>query len=81
MINFNGGTVSLGASISPLGLYAGYLLMHSDNFWLAVCFLSLTALYSCILGAMLVRFLINYRRILRERMDDMASSARAYPVR
>ena len=62
MINFNGGTVSLGTSISPLGAYAGYLLMHSGNFWLAVCFLALTTIYFSIVLAMLCRYIINYRR-------------------
>lgn len=65
MIHFNGGTVSLGTSLSPLGAYAGYLLLQSGNFWLAVCFLVLTALYFFIASAMLVRYIINYRRRLR----------------
>ncbi|PIR83994.1 hypothetical protein COU18_01130 [Candidatus Kaiserbacteria bacterium CG10_big_fil_rev_8_21_14_0_10_51_14] len=62
MINFNGGTVSLGTSLSPLGLYAGYLLMHSGNFWIAIGFLALTTLYFVIVVATLCRYIINYRR-------------------
>lgn len=62
MINFNGGSVALGSSISPLGIYAGYLLLHSGNFWLAVCFLVLTGTYSFIVISTLCRFIINYRR-------------------
>ena len=62
MFNFNGGTVSLSASISPFGMYAGYLLMHSGNFWLAVCFLVLTGVYFLIVAATLCRYIINFRR-------------------
>jgi len=62
MINFNGGSVALGSSISPLGAYAGYLLMHSGNFWLAICFLTLTLVYFFIVLATLCRYIINFRR-------------------
>ncbi len=62
MIHFNGGSVALGNTISPLGIYAGYLLLHSGNFWLAVCFLALTGTYFFIVISMLCRFIINYRR-------------------
>ena len=62
MINFNGGSVALGSSISPLGAYAGYLLMHSGNFWLALCFLALSCIYFGIVLATLCRYVINYRR-------------------
>ena len=62
MINFNGGTVGLGTSLSPLGMYAGYLLMHSGNFWLAVCFLALPSAYLLLVVAMLCRYIINYNR-------------------
>lgn len=62
MFNFNGGTVGLGTSLSPLGVYAGYLLMHSGNFWIAVCFLVLTSAYLLLVIAMLCRYTINYRR-------------------
>ena len=65
MINFNGGTVGLGTSLSPLGLYAGYLLMHSGNFWLALSFLILTCGYFLIVAATLCRYVINYRRRAR----------------
>jgi Flp pilus assembly protein TadB len=62
MINFNGGTVSLGTSLSPLGMYAGYLLMHSGNYWVAISFLALTITYFVIVIATLCRYIINYRR-------------------
>ena len=62
MINFNGGTGSLGTSLSPLPPHSVYLLMHSGNFWLAVCFLALTTIYFSIVLAMLCRYIINYRR-------------------
>ena len=61
MIHF-GGTVSLGTSFSPLGMYAGYLLMQSGNFWLAVCFLALTTIFFFVGTASLCRYVINYRR-------------------
>ena len=60
--SFNGGTVGLGTSLSPLGFYAGYLLMHSGSPWIALCFLALTILYTSIVVAMLIRYVINYRR-------------------
>ncbi len=62
MINFNGGTVALGTSLSPLGAYAGYLLLHSGNFWIAICFLVLTSVYLLIVVATLCRYFVNYRR-------------------
>lgn len=62
MINFNGGSVSLGTSLSPLGAYAGYLLLHSGNFWIAVCFLGITGIYFMIVVTMLSRYFINYHR-------------------
>ena len=64
MIHF-GGTVSLGTSLSPIGAYAGYLLLHSGNYWLAVCFLALTAVYFFVAGTMLLCYIINYRRLVR----------------
>jgi hypothetical protein len=63
MLNFNGGTVGFGTSISPLGAYAGYLLMHSGNFWIAICFLTLTVVYFSLMTFMLIRYAINYRRL------------------
>lgn len=65
MLNFNGGTVGLGTSLSPLGVYAGYLLMHSGNYWVALGFLVLTGIYFAIVGAMLCRYTINYYRNYR----------------
>lgn len=62
MIHFNGGTVSLGTSLSPLGMYAGYLLLHSGNFWLAVCFLALIGALFLVGLASLCRYFINLRR-------------------
>ena len=67
MINFNGGSVSLGQSLSPLGLYAGYLLLHSGNFWLAICFLVLSGFYLVVVAASVCRYVINYRRMLEAR--------------
>lgn len=62
MIHFNGGTVSLVSSFSPLGMYAGYLLMQSGNFWPAISFLILTVLFFAISVASLSRFIINLHR-------------------
>lgn len=62
MIHFNGGTVSLGTSLSPLGMYAGYLLLHSGNFWLAVCFLALSGALFLVGLASLCRYFINLSR-------------------
>ncbi len=62
MINFSGGTVSLGTSVSPLGMYAGYLLMQSGNFWLAIAFLALTGVYFFFMIASLSRYIINSHR-------------------
>ena len=62
MLNFNGGTGISGTSLSPLGMYAGYLLLQSGNFWVAVCFLVLTGLYFLIVVLTLCRYIINYRR-------------------
>lgn len=62
MLNFNGGTVGLGTALSPLGVYAGYLLMHSGNFWIAICFLVLTCVYLLLVIATLCRYFQNYRR-------------------
>src|SRR3989344_2850413 len=57
-----GGTVSLGTSLSPLGMYAGYLLMQSGNFWLALCFLVLTTIFFLVSIASLCRYVINFHR-------------------
>lgn len=62
MLNFNGGTAGLGAPLSPLGVYAGYLLMHSGNFWIAICFLVLTSIYLLLVIGTLCRYIVNYRR-------------------
>ncbi|MDO8514319.1 MAG: hypothetical protein Q7S50_02125 [bacterium] len=62
MLNFNGGTGISGTSLTPLGMYAGYLLMHSGNFWIAVCFLALTGAYLLIVITTLCRYVINYHR-------------------
>jgi hypothetical protein len=76
MFNFNGGTVGLGTSISPLGIYAGYLLMHSGNYWLAECFLVFTGVYFAIVVAMLCRYVINYRRTRHLLQDGLKKSVR-----
>ena len=75
MINFNGGAVGLGNSLSPLGMYAGFLLMHSGNFWLAVCFLVLTSIYCLVLAAMLCRYCINFYRSKRPVLRLSSSRA------
>lgn len=62
MFNMNGGTVGFGTSISPLGMYASYLLMRSGNFQMAICFLVLICVYLVIVTAILCRYIINYRR-------------------
>ena len=62
MLNFNGGTTIGATSLSPLGMYAGYLLMHSGNFWIALCFLALTGVYFLIVVTTLCRYIINYHR-------------------
>ena len=62
MLNFNGGTTISGTSLTPLGMYAGYLLLHSGNFWLAVSFFALTCAYLLIVLTTLCRYVINYRR-------------------
>ena len=53
---------TLGTSITPLGVYAGYLLLHSGNFWIAVCFLALTCVYFLIATTTLCPYIINYHR-------------------
>lgn len=72
MFHFNGGTVGLGSSLSPLGMYAGYLLMHSGSYWMAVAFLVLTCVYFGIVAATLSRYIINYRRNIRQLRYDAA---------
>jgi len=66
MLNFNGGAVGLGTSISPLGTYAGYLLLSSGNFWLAVCFLALTSACFILVVAMMCRYFVNAYRQTRK---------------
>lgn len=56
------GTTALGTSIVPLGMYAGYLLLHSGNFWMAVCFLALTSVSFLVTITTLCRYIFNYRR-------------------
>lgn len=63
MPNFNGGTVSLSTSFSPLGAYAGYLLLQAGNVWMAVAFLALTGVCFFIVLAMLGRYVINLYRL------------------
>lgn len=58
----NNGTTALGASIVPLGMYAGYLLLHSGNFWMEVCFLALTGISFFLMVTTLCRYVVNYRR-------------------
>ena len=62
MLNFNGGTVVSGTSIAPLGGYAAYLLLHSGNVAIAVCFLFLTGVSFLITMSTLFRYVVNYRR-------------------
>jgi uncharacterized SAM-binding protein YcdF (DUF218 family) len=67
MFNLNGGTVGFGTSISPLGMYASYLLMRSGSFIMAICFLILICIYLLIVVTILCRYIINYRRIVYKR--------------
>lgn len=60
MLNVN--SVGLGGSVTPLGMYAGYLLLHSGNFWIASAFLALTGVYFFLVATTLCRYAINYRR-------------------
>lgn len=62
MLNFTGGTGIMGTSMTPLGVYAGYLLMHSGNIWLAACFLGLALLSFLLVACTVCRYIINYRR-------------------
>lgn len=75
MLSFNGSTGILGTSLSPLGMFAGYLLLHSGNSWIAIAFLFLTGLYLLIAVTTLVRYAINYRRAALER------TYLTYPIR
>ena len=61
----NGGTLVFGPTLSPLGAYAGYLLMNSGNVWLAGVFLALSSIFFLIIAATLCRYIINYRRMTR----------------
>ncbi len=49
----------------PLSAYAGFLLLHSENGWIAMAFLGLTALYTLIAFLTIIRFIINYQRSRR----------------
>lgn len=62
MFNLNGGTTFSGSSLSALGMYAGYLLMQSGNFWIAVFFMMVTTTYFLITLCTLIRYIINYQR-------------------
>ena len=75
-MNFHGGTTLSGTSLTPLGLYAGYLLMNSGNFWVAVCFLLLTTLYFLIVVCMLSRYIINYHR--NKHLLHLGTTSRIY---
>lgn len=59
MLSFN--STGLG-SVTPLGLYAGYLLAASGNMWIAGLFLVLTCLSVFLTTSYLCRLVINYRR-------------------
>ncbi len=48
--------------MTPLGVYAGYLLLRSGNVWLALCFLVVTGLCFLVVLLMICRYIINYRR-------------------
>lgn len=62
MFNFHGGSTALGTSMTPLSVYAGYMLLHSGNVWIAGCFLVLVSVSFFITATMLCRYVINYRR-------------------
>ncbi len=55
----------MGTSISPVGAYAGYLLMESGNVWVAACFFLLATISTLLVLTTLCRYIINYRRIMR----------------
>lgn len=74
MLNLNGGTTFSGSSLSALGMYAGYLLMQSGNFWIAVCFMVVTTVYFLLTVCTIIRFVVNYRR---NRKLFAAASVRA----
>ena len=76
MFNFNGGTTLSGTSLTPLGIYAGYLLMNSGNFWVAMCFLLLTTAYFLIVLCTLTRYVINYRR--NKHLLHLGTTGRIY---
>jgi len=60
MLSFN--STGIG-SITPLGLYAGYLLTNSGNIWVCTAFLVVTACCFFLSMSSLCRFIINnYRR-------------------
>ena len=61
MLNFNGSTIASG-SMTPLGMYAGYLLLHSGDFILALGFLALAGISFVLVVATLSRYIINYQR-------------------
>lgn len=59
MLSFN--STGIG-SITPLGLYAGYLLASSGNIWIGAAFLAVTCFTLFLSGSFLCRLVINYRR-------------------
>ncbi len=61
MFNFNGSTIATG-SMTPFGVYAGYLLLHSGDVVLAIGFLTLAGISFLLVVATLSRYIINYQR-------------------
>lgn len=59
MLSFNSANIS---SVTPLGLYAGYLLVGSGNIWVGAALLGVTCLSFFLTIGSLCRLIINYRR-------------------
>jgi hypothetical protein len=59
MLSFNSTNIG---SVTPLGLYAGYLLVGSGNLWVGAAFLLVSVLCFFISMSALCRFIINVRR-------------------
>lgn len=59
MLSFNSTNIG---SVTPLGLYASYLLAGSGNIWVGMAFFVITCVCFFLCIASLCRLAINYRR-------------------
>lgn len=59
MLSFNSTNIG---SVTPLGLYAGYLLAGSGNIWAGAALLAVTCLCFFLSMSSICRLIINYRR-------------------